>query len=153
MNRMIILSLLLFPLTGFSQNFIGKTKTAVKKELLHQIEKYDSLTSSLTDKDSVLVYSLKENNVLSADFIYGFDRSGKCQSEKVMPGCDTCLKKYLQAVLADKKYEWKKINENQYVSKYAAKMMLELHGENKDAAYTILRTEWSKEMYDLLTGN
>jgi|CXWL01.1.fsa_nt_gi hypothetical protein len=153
MIRIITALLLLFPVAGFSQNFIGKSKAQVKKYLQRQIAKNDSLTITLTDTDSVLLFSIKSGKVLPADFIYSFDKSGKCRSEKVMAGCDSCFNKFLNAALAEKKYEWKKINENQYVSKYAARMMIELPPENKDFSYVILRTQWSRQLYSMLTGN
>lgn len=153
MSRIIIAIFLLLPITGFSQNFIGKSKAQVKKELQQQVVKNDSLSITLTDKDSVLVYSIKDNKVSPADFIYGFDKSGKCQSEKVVAGCDSCFNKFLQTALGHKKYEWKKINENQYVSKYTAHMMIELPADGNDFSYTVLRTEWTKELYTMLTGN
>lgn len=153
MIRIITALLLLFPVAGFSQNFIGKSKAQVKKYLQRQIAKNDSLTITLTDTDSVLLFSIKSGKVLPADFIYSFDKSGKCRSEKVMAGCDSCFNKFLNAALAEKKYEWKKINENQYVSKYAARMMIELPPENKDFSYVILRTQWSRQLYTMLTGN
>jgi hypothetical protein len=152
MNR-IILFLLLLPAAGFSQNFIGRSKAQVKKILQKQILKNDSLDITLTDDDSVLHYSIKAGKTLPADFIYGFTKSGKCQSEKIIALCDSCFNKFLKHVLSQKKYDWKKINENQYVSKYAARIMIELPPENTDFYYTILKTDWNKNMYKLLTGN
>jgi hypothetical protein len=152
MNR-IILFLLLLPAAGFSQNFIGRSKAQVKKILQKQILKNDSLDITLTDDDSVLHYSIKAGKTLPADFIYGFTKSGKCQSEKIIALCDSCFNKFLKNVLSQKRYDWKKINENQYVSKYAARMMIELPQENTDFYYTILKTDWNKNMYKLLTGN
>lgn len=152
MNRIILL-LLLLPATGFSQNLIGRSKAQVKKILQKQILKNDSLDITLTDNDSLLIFSIKAGKTLPADFIYGFNKLGKCQSEKVIAGCDSCFNKFLKNVLYQKKYDWKKINENQYVSKYAARMMIELPPENKDFSYTILKTDWNKNMYKLLKGN
>ncbi|MBL0068476.1 MAG: hypothetical protein KA428_09015 [Chitinophagaceae bacterium] len=153
MKKASLVLLLLFPVIGFSQHFIGKSKPQVMKELQKQIVKNDSLTITLTDTDSGLVYSIKAQKVLPADFVYSFDNTGKCQSEKVIAGCDSCYKKFLQKVLAEKKYDWKKINENQYISKYESRMMIELPTDNKNYQYTILKTEWTKELYDILNGN
>lgn len=97
-----------------------------------QIIKSDSLTITLTDNDSVLLNSAKPGKFFPVDFIYSFNRSGKCQSEKVIAGCDSFFNKYLQAVLGQKKYEWKKINENQYLSKYITRMMIELPAETNN---------------------
>ncbi len=153
MKKIYLALLLLIPAIGFSQQFIGKSKSQVKKELQHQIKKNDTLSIVLTENDSSLVCSVNDKKISPADFIYGFDKAGKCQSEKVIVGCDSCYKKFLQGVLTQKKYGWKKINENQYVSKYAAQMMIELPTDNKSFQYIILRTEWNKELYDMMTGN
>ena len=152
MNRIIIALLLLCPVACFSQGYIGKTRQQVKKELQREIAANDTLHILLTDNDSVLIYSYEDSKVRPVQFIYGFDRAGKCRSEKVMAGCDSCFNKYLLGVLDKKKYEWKKINENQYISKYSARMMIELSSENKDFSYIILSTDWNKDMYKLLRG-
>ncbi len=149
----IILFLLLLPAAGFSQNFIGKSKAQVKKYLQKQISKNDSLDITLIDEDSVLRYSIKAGTTLPADFIYGFTKSGKCQSEKIIAWCDSCFNKFLKNVLDQKRYQWKKINENQYVSKYTARRMIELPPENKYFSYTILKTGWNNNMYKLLIRN
>lgn len=149
MLRSLIL-LLLLPVAGFSQNFIGQSKPAVIKRLQAEIRKNDSLQIILTDTGSTVHYSVKAGKVQPADFIYGFDENGKCQSEKIKASCDSCFKKYLQKALDQKKYKWKKINENQYVSRYAKKMMIELPGEGNDFSFIILRTTWTKKLYALL---
>ncbi|MDZ4794900.1 MAG: hypothetical protein SGI83_11530 [Bacteroidota bacterium] len=151
MKRLFFLFLLL-PFMGFSQNFIGKSKKQVKKILQQQIRKYDSLVITLTDNDTSLLYSIKAGKTLPADFIYGFNSSGKCRSERIIAHCDSCYNKFLKGVLDQKKYDWKKINENQYVSNYYNRLMIELPAENKDFMYTILRTDWTKELYSILSG-
>ena len=153
MSRFIIAVLLIFPITGFAQNFIGKSKTQVRKELQKQIAKNDSLSIILTEKESELVYTIKPVKVLPAEFIYGFDKNGKCQSEKITANCDSCFNKFLTAALRHKKYGWKKINENQYVSKYTYRIMIELPADGNDFSYTILRTGWTKKLYKMLKGN
>ena len=153
MKKAILFLLPLLPFIGISQNFIGKSKAEVKKELQKQIQKNNDLTITLADKGTALTYSIKDAKSLPADFIYGFDKSGKSQSEKVIAYCDSCYTKYLKAALAEKKYEWKKINENQYISNYASRMMIELPAESNELVYTILRTEWTKVLYKTLLGN
>jgi len=147
----ILLFVLMLPASVCSQHFIGKNKTWVKKSLQKQINKTQSVTITLTDNDSVLLYSIKAGKVLPADFIYGFSPSGKCRSEKVIASCDSCYNKFLDHVLAKKTFAWKKINENQYVSKYGARRMIVLPQEKKDFSYTIIRTNWNQKSYALLT--
>ncbi len=153
MRRFIILSLLLFPFSAFSQNFINKPRQQVKKELTEYITNNDSLNAELTETDTAIILSIKDAKTLPANFIYRFDKTGKCKSERVMTSCDSCLNKYLSAALTRKKYEWRKINGNQYISNFASRMLIELPAESNDFSYTILRTDWSKQMYDLLKDN
>lgn len=153
MWRIGLLLFLLLPTFGSSQNFIGKKKAQVLKELQAYAKKNDSLTATITDKDSIITCSITADKTQPADFIYGFDKNGRCQSEKVTASCDSCYTKYLQKVLGEKKYEWKKVNENQYISKYAVRLMIELPAESKELTYTILRTNWNKKVYKMLKGN
>ncbi len=153
MTRIFILLFLLSPLALFSQNFIGKSRPQVKKELQKMVEKNDSLNAVLNDNDSALVLSYTGPATRPVNFIYRFNKAGNCSSEKVMAGCDSCYKKYLSHLLSQKKFEWKKINENQYISRYADHMMIELPGNPGDFSYAILLTDWTKELYQMLTGN
>jgi hypothetical protein len=146
-----IILLLLIPVSGFSQNFIGKNKADAKSELQNQ-KLSDSLSISISDKDSVLVLTQKRGDNSVTDFVYGFDKSGVCQSEKVVTsGCDSCFYKLLNKVLDQTKYQWKKLNENQYVSKYADRMLLEVQGESIPLTFSILRTQWNEEFYKMIT--
>ena len=70
----------------------------------------------------------------------------------MITGCDSCIKKWLRATLRIGKYGWKKINENQYISKYEYKMMIELPVNPGEHYYTILRMDWSKTLYGILVG-
>lgn len=153
MRCFITLSLLIFSFSAFSQNFINKTKQQVKKELTKYITRNDSLNAELTETDTTVILSIKSTKALPADFIYRFDKAGKCKLEKVMTRCDSCLNKYLSAALARKKYEWRKINGNQYISNFASRMLMELPADSNNFSYTILRTDWSKQIYDLLKEN
>ena len=153
MKKITLLLVLIFPAICFSQKFIGKSKEQVKKQLQQQITKNDGSGITITDNDSGIFYSVKHDIDLTTEFYYTFDKAGKCQLEKVVAGCDSCFTKYLQATLAEKKYGWKKINENQYISNYTSRMMIELPAESKELTYTILRTEWTKQLYAMLTGN
>jgi hypothetical protein len=153
MNHIITFGFLLLSFSAFSQNFINKTKKQVKKELTEYITRNDSLNATLNETDTAITLTIKGTKTLAADFIYRFDKTGKCKSEKVMSSCDSCLNKYLAAALARKNYEWRKINGNQYISNFASRMLIELPGDTNNFSYIILRTDWSKQMYDLLTGN
>ena len=134
-----------------SQNYLDQKKAQVKKGLQSYLKKNSQLSGSVNETDSTLVLSIKQGGSLPAEFVYYFGDNGKCNMEKVTANCDSCLQKYLKHALEQKKYKWKKINANQYVSSYEQKATLELPGDEKDKSFTILRTEWTKEFYKLLT--
>lgn len=153
MSKMLLLFLLLYCTTGYAQSFINKSR----QQVLRQLEKYETGAGFekpvISQHDSTVSMTVKGTGTIQTTFIYGFDsQSGKCKSELVKASCDSCYKKYLGAVLAQKKYQWRKINENQYISSYSKKRMIELPAENNDFSYMILKTGWSKKLYRLLTG-
>jgi hypothetical protein len=151
MARLILFLLLLFPAISNAQYYLTKTRGQVKKELGKYLEKYDSLSGTISETDSSVQLSIKQGSSQPADFIYLFNKAGKCRVEKVISYCDSCHTKFLKHVLDNKKYGWKKINGNQYVSAYRYRMMLELPPEGNETYYMILHTDWSKDLYKLLT--
>lgn len=148
--RYLVIFLCMLPLAGFSQHFIGKKKADVMKSLRAEKSKQDSLDIVITEDASNIYYSVKPGKTLAADFIYNFGPDGKCRMEKVKASCDSCFRKYLQKALDNKKFEWKKINENQYISRYASRMMIELPPEANNYSFVILHAEWNRKLYKLL---
>lgn len=145
------LVVMIAPFTGSSQNFIGKTYKEVKKKLKRYEKSADSFAVKVADSAGYIRMSVFGRDKNAADFIYGFDEKGKCKSEKVIAYCDSCYKKYLDAVLAESKYGWKKINMNQYISSFEHRLMIELPViEDKTLFYIILRTNWVKETYEIM---
>ena len=153
MKRIVIALLLLFPFHAFSQALVGKGKSFVRYALQRDLKKNPEINIVIDDKDSLILYSIRDEKYKPVDFIYRFDQSGKCVSQRVLAGCDSCFQKYLNALLERKKYEWKKINENQYVSKYSEFLMVELSPQKEDYSYIILKADWNRETYRLLMGN
>lgn len=150
MKTRIIIFFLLLPMLSFCQKHINQSRDGVMKDLKNY--KPGSISPLFTETDSTITMSVKGSDFLPADFIYEFDKYGKCKSEKVIAGCDTCINKWLRATLKMEKYGWRKINENQYVSKFEDRMMIELPPEGVINNYSILRMGWTKVLYDLLTS-
>ncbi|MEO7923172.1 MAG: hypothetical protein ABIR30_05795 [Chitinophagaceae bacterium] len=145
MKTRIIIAFLLLPVFSFCQGSINQSKATILK-----VVAANKSASILEQNDSLLSVSVKKGSA-TVKHIYSFDHSGKCITEKVVSACEACIAKELKAILAISRYQWKKINENQYASKFEDKMIIELPVEKKDE-YMILRTEWSRVLYDLLTG-
>ncbi len=150
MLRVIAILLLFSSTQGSAQSYINKSK----KKALAMLSKYEAgngfQTPEILQTDSTITFSVKDMADRKSIFTYSFDVNGKCQSEKIQASCDSCFEKYIGQVLANKKYDWKKINANQYISKYSSKLMLELPPEINDFSYMIIRTGWKKKSYRLL---
>ncbi len=153
MFRVIIVFLLLVPATGFSQLHINKTKSQVKQELSKYISKNDRITTNITETDSTLLMTVRGTGATEADHIYSFDKSGKCSTQKTITWCDSCLEKLLQPLIAEKKYQWKKINMNQYVSEFSAGVFIEIQMMGDTYYFTVFRLNLNKKMYNFLMEN
>ena len=149
----VILMLLLFPATCFSQNFIGKNKMEIIKAMPDQLQAYDSLANTFSDKDSLITFTTYAGTSRYTDFSYQFDRMGKCQIEKIKSGCESCFNDQLDKILEQKNFEWKQINGNQYVSKFSDQLLLEIQTDKNAFSLSILRTNWTRELYTMITGN
>jgi hypothetical protein len=149
----VILLTLLMSFTSLAQNFINKNKS----EVISKLNKYDlgnaNAKSTITQTDSSVVMNVSGPGVQPVTFIYLFDADGKCMTERTIANCDSCQNKYLQYALVQKKYKWKKINENQYVSSYKKKRMIELPADNTDKSMTVIRITWTKKIYNMLAGS
>jgi len=152
MTRNITLYFLLFSLQGFSQTYINKSRAQVKKDLVAYAATIKESNPAVSDADSAIVLSIKGTDGSPVKFIYKFDTAGKCQSEKVVSLCETCYTSFLEKALLTSQYEWKKINGNQYISNFASRMLIEIPADKNDFTFIVLRTDWNKEMYDLLKG-
>jgi len=151
MRYIIFILLLFFPATVYSQQYFDKSKSEVKKELEAYLLDNKAINPALTETDSTLVLMVNDPVAQTARFIYGFDRAtGQCNYQRTEAGCNSCYKNYLNNLLGQKSYDWKKINENQYVSKFADRLLLELPVEAKDYSFALFKTQWTKELYDLL---
>ena len=148
-TRSIAILLFFLPFAANSQMYINKSREWVKKKLERHMTTYDNLSTRLQETDSSLHLLFRGPKTQPADFIYNFDQFGKCNSEKVIAYCDSCFQKFLQAALAGKKYGWRKINGNQYISKYNARMLLETRPEKTDFSFRIIRTSWTRKLYRL----
>jgi len=152
MIRIFLFMAVLIPVTVFSQDYINRTRKQVKKELVNIKPAGKGVSAHLSETDSSLVLTVKGPGNAAADFIYEFGKSDTCILEKVVAGCKECFTRYLDEALAKSAYNWKKLNENQYISGFEARRMLELPVDEQSFTFRIFRLDWTREMYDLLSG-
>ncbi|HUR65237.1 MAG TPA: hypothetical protein VMZ03_02700 [Chitinophagaceae bacterium] len=152
MLRYLFLISLFLPLTMTAQEYLGKTRAELRTEL-HKYTTTSGKAQILTETDSTLVISPKDDAIRPVTYIYSLDKKGKCIYEKIITTCKECFEESLQLVLSKNQYEWKKINENQYVSKYDAHVLLELPPDDNLYYLTIFPMNWTRELYELMLKN
>lgn len=155
MKKIILIATLtlLLPAAIFAQNYINKSKSYVLKGLKKYSTDNPTAAATISETDSTIVMNIPGSAMQPATFSYYFDQKGKCMAEKTKASCDSCLNKFLAYALQQKKFNWKKINENQYVSSYKKKLMIELPADNSDKSMSILRMSWSKTLYKMLAAD
>ena len=64
--------------------------------IMKDLKKYRAGTAIpiITSTDSTITVTVKKTASLDTDFIYQFDKAKKCKSERVITGCDSCIKKF-----------------------------------------------------------
>lgn len=143
-----ILAALLFFLCGniFAQHYIGLTQNSAEKKLKKE---FPGLKVNITTgRDSLLI-----NNAGAFTHIYIFDEKGKCNGEVSITRCDSCYNGLLNGILNISAFAWKKINESQYISRFEDGLMIELFQEEDAKRLSVLKTDWTRELYDLLLKN
>lgn len=149
-RSLLILMLLYFMLvssTASAQHYIGMSFSEIAKSFKEE-KGY-----KINNDGTLLTFSYHDEISGTVQLKFRFDGSGKCFFEEYETACDSCIKNQLKNILSKEKYGWKKINENQYVSKFKEYLMIELPVEPGDYSFSVFRTEWNKESYKLLTGS
>ncbi|HEX4877158.1 MAG TPA: hypothetical protein VFV31_10835 [Chitinophagaceae bacterium] len=153
MTRLLLLLLFILPISSEGQQFLDKPGKEMK---LFFKQKKDSLAGKnirYSEKGKELILTEKK---AGKDFIrheFSFDSLGNCSKEKVIASSEALMQEKLSPLLAQSEFAWKKINENQYISKFEDRLMIELSPEKGDYSFSILRMGWTKVLYDILIAN
>jgi hypothetical protein len=117
MNKLLFLLFISIALisTGFSQGFINRNKSTVRKYLETYTTQH-KLKTSIEDTDSSVIFLIRDSSVHQLDVTIHFDKSGKCDKETRSTNCDSCYKKYVSQIL-DMELKWTKINDSTYISR------------------------------------
>ena len=150
MLRTLALVVLLFPLSALAQDHVSKSRGDLKKEMDKFIEENKAKSPKLIESGSTMTLTVSAPGTELVSHVFTFDSTGKCNAEKIIAACDSCRREELNLVLEKKNYQWKKINENQYISRYSDQLLIELPVESKEFYFTIYRAQWTKEVYDML---
>jgi hypothetical protein len=153
MIRCLLLSLILLPFFSIAQGKVGKLRSEVRQDISTWISKNNHYYPSLKEADSVMTLSIRDMVYGKVQFQYTFNKDSICITEKTITSCDSCRRNYLNAVLEQGGYEWRRLNGNQYISKFGDHLMIEIPGNEKDMSFTIYQVAWTKEVYDMLLKN
>lgn len=147
MKYILLFTLTVFTLAGTikAQDYINMPYEKAESALKKAYPGTSGQPAVYPRKDSILV---RVNN--QTQLIYVFDQKGLCNTETLNTRCDSCHDGYLKIVLDKKKFNWKKINENQYISRFEDNLMIELFPEGEVRTFSILRADFTRELYDLL---
>ncbi|MFM2138752.1 MAG: hypothetical protein RJA57_1059 [Bacteroidota bacterium] len=151
MPPILILALLLCSIPSFAQKEFGKTKSELNRFLKQETALRNRQGPTIQTSDTSLTLTITESGGRTTRFTYSFSRrTGRCIAKRTESECDSCYRNYLYSLLQNKSYGWKQINENQYVSAFAAKLMLELPAEEGPLSFFLYYNNWSKAFYELL---
>lgn len=150
MFRFLLCLFLLSPFFISAQDRVGKTRTEIKKQLDSWKTENRSLSPVITDAATTTILTIKDPANGMVKFIYTFNKSKLCTSEKTVVTNDSVRTNLLNMVLEQSVHEWKKINGNQYISKFSDKLMIEIPAKPTDHSFTIYKADWTKEVYDML---
>jgi hypothetical protein len=128
-----------------AQEMIGKSRTEVKDHALK------NAVARLIETDSTIGWTAVHTET-PAEYLYSFDKSGRCRMEKFSTTSDKYYQEAFSALLKKRKYRWKNINLNQFVSKFSKGLLLELQMIDSIYSISIIKTGMDKTLYRLLLG-
>jgi len=117
-----VITLFLFAI-AHAQGFINLNKTG-SKNYLAKFSAKEKLQTVTTETDSTLTFSIRGSAKQNLDLVLHFDASGKCYRETRVLSCDSCYRKIVNSTLSNKTYQWKKVDDKTYVSKYSKGLVL-----------------------------
>lgn len=146
MKKIILAIVTLFLLgTAQAQGFINLSKTG-SKNYLAKFSAKEKLQTATTETDSTLTFLIRDSAKQNLDLVLHFDASGKCYRETRVLSCDSCYQKMLNNTLSNKRYQWKKVDDKTYVSKYSKGLVLTLLAEG-NFSFVIQRSELGRKEF------
>lgn len=102
----------------------------------------------IQEDKNILKVLTRKSNYQNVDEIYQFDEDGKQLKYSLIASCDSCYQKYFSKIFNNGGYQWKKINDSTYISKYRIKRLLNVH--QATFSYDIVLHYLSKKEYENL---
>jgi len=145
--KKIILAIVTLFLLGIAhaQGFINLNKTG-SKNYLAKFSAKEKLQTATAETDSTLTFLIRDSAKQNLDLLLHFDALGKCYKETRVLSCDYCYQKMVNNTLSNKTYQWKKVDDKTYVSKYSKGLVLTLLAEGT-FSFVIQRSELGRKEY------
>jgi hypothetical protein len=123
MKRTLLLLLFGYALFGQIEPYVYLSKKAqVLKGVHKEVYNYKYTILSIKEGDT-LRFTIKTSMINGAKdtiirkFTFNNPDDKTCDFEQTIFPCDSCSNQYIQRILEDKVYKWKKISENKYLSR------------------------------------
>jgi hypothetical protein len=124
---------------------LGSPKAEIEKKLSYDIG------TGMIATDSTISYNLSTDPQGYIRVTCHFSREENCSMIIYSSDDAGTYAYYLDRVIEDPKYRWRKINGNQYVSKYRKKLLLETDPDPSKQAFRVLPAQWTRETYRTFT--
>ncbi|WP_448700475.1 hypothetical protein ACFGVR_00910 [Mucilaginibacter sp. AW1-3] len=122
----------------------GRDKSGTKIWITYGFKKSDYDLKE-TDTSLTLITHNKYRPIEIHCSIDKTSRYGKCVSEKINFDCDSCYQKIFKVMLDKKRFHWKLIDTNRYLSKISRKLLLA--GNTEGHYFTLSILNVSDEEY------
>lgn len=154
MMRYLLLFFFLIPTFVSSQSRLGKSREELIIELQQQAKSNQSPKPEFDKKKNRLVLPGKDSSGQRIRYEYAFDeKNGFCITEMTISACEACVQNALKDLLTQSVYEWKKINESQYVSRFEDFLLIEWQQTGNEFSFTLIKTAWTRELYNMMKEN
>ncbi|QEC44180.1 hypothetical protein [Pseudobacter ginsenosidimutans] len=156
MKPLFFLLLLAFTSQLHAQDLIGHSPKQVRKHMLIYMQQNRYNKFLVEEKDTEIIFRLREDSVQPVNFRYEFDSKGKCFAFSTLAHCRECVESALKTTLANNKFGWTKLNDSTWISSYRHSLQMVLKkNEEEGAVHTldIRKMLWSRTWYnDQLAG-
>ncbi len=133
-------------LNAYSQHFLTRKKESVKKRLTH-FYLQENLIPVFSETDSSLTVKIKDSTgvIMKGEFSYFFKRNGRCYKETGTGDCKKCFDEIVNGAKSQKRFQWKKIHDNFYLSKPFWQVAIITSKEGTAFSYSIIYRHLKRE--------
>ena len=147
-KQFLLLLLLLSTGAAFSQSMLGHSRSVVRTNLKRYIRQHNFTNTKIEEQADTMTMKVNEEVVKKVTFRYIFNDKRWCREELKTTDCEECQSTLLKEILENKKFEWTKINDSTYVSKFSKKRLLTTSHTGNTWLIDIRKIKWSHQEYE-----